>query len=57
MMICTECWELQKQLEDAAFEYFWVNSVKGPESDLTKTAKRNEDELQERFGERLTWEG
>lgn len=36
MMMCAECWELQKQLDDAEFEYFWVNSAK-PERHYRRT--------------------
>ena len=57
MMMCAGCWELKKQLEDAEFEYFWVNSAKGAENELTKTAKRNEVELQERFSKHMASHG
>ena len=57
MMRCAECWELQKQLQDSEFEYFWVNSAKGPENELTKAAKRSEDELQERFSKHMASHG
>jgi hypothetical protein len=38
-MMCAEWWELQKQLDEAEFEYFWVNSAKSPENEVDQNGQ------------------
>jgi len=49
MTNCTDCRELERQLEEVALEYFQLNSTQGPEDQATKAAQRKDREVQDRF--------
>ena len=49
MTDCAECRRLGRRLEYAALEHLRVRSMHGSENEVTKVAKREEDQAQERF--------
>jgi len=51
MTNCTDCRELERQLEEVSVGYLLVASTHGPEGEPTKAAKRKMDQIQERFND------